>query len=533
VSLALCADVGSTYTKVVVVDLDGGAVVAAADHPTTAGSDVLHGLDAAAAATGVVVPPSSWYVCSSAGGGLRLAVVGYESLVTAQAGHRVGLSAGARVVHVSAGPLGSLAPLRAARPDVVLLVGGTDGGDAAVLEHNARRLARARWRVPVVLAGNASVRDDLAAVLLSAGVPVTATDNVLPRIGVLEPGPARAAIRDVFLSHVIGGKGLSRGKRFPSLVRAATPDAVLTGVEVLADHLGGDLLVVDVGGATTDVYSVLTPDGRTDDVAGTMWRSRTVEGDLGMRWSAPDVIRAAVAERLLAGTTGAERPYAGQVGSGADTDGPAGRAGQADARGSGADTDGPAGRAGQAGTPGSGVDARAAGGSALRSGVDAPEVPPKAAGRSDADATKSALRAGRSGVEAEVAVLQAAAAARAATPGFVPSDDRERAVDRRIAALAATIAVRRHARGPAGRTGRDLRDARLLVGSGGVLRHATPGEAKEVLDAVLTDFAGGWAVPRAATPVVDVSYVLAAAGLLAADHPNAARALLDRHLRGA
>ncbi|SNS62451.1 conserved hypothetical protein [Asanoa hainanensis] len=431
-SLALCADVGSTYTKVVVVDLAGGEVVAAADRPTTAGTDVLHGLDAAAAATGVTVPADRWYVCSSAGGGLRLAVVGYEALVTAQAGHRVGLSAGARVVHVSAGPLDSLAELRAARPDVVLLVGGTDGGDAAVLTHNARRLARARWRIPVVLAGNADARDELTAVLADAGVPVTATGNVLPRIGVLEPSPARAAIRDVFLSHVIGGKRLSKGRRFPSLVRAATPDAVLTGVETLADHLGGDLLVVDVGGATTDVYSVLTPDGRSDDVAGTLWRSRTVEGDLGMRWTAPDVIAAATAERLPV-------------------------------------DDG----------------------------------------------------------------LEAAAAKRAGAPGFVPDSDAERALDRRIAALAATVAVRRHARDPAGRIARDLRDVRLLVGSGGVLRHAAPGEAKEVLDAVLTDYAGGWPVPRAAHPVVDGSYVLAAAGLLAADHPNAARALLDRHLRGA
>jgi hypothetical protein len=468
VSLALCADVGSTYTKVVVVDLDDGAVVAAADHPTTAGTDVLHGLDAAAAATGVTVAADRWYVCSSAGGGLRLAVVGYEELVTAQAGHRVGLSAGARVVHVSAGPLESLAALRDARPDVVLLVGGTDGGDAAVLAHNARRLARARWRVPVVLAGNADARDDLTALLRAAGVPVTATANVLPRIGVLEPSPARAAIREVFLSHVIGGKRLSRGRRFPSLVRAATPDAVLTGVETLADQVGGDLLVVDVGGATTDVYSVLTPDGRTDDVAGTLWRSRTVEGDLGMRWTAPNVIRAATEERLL-------------------SKGPV--ATPSAARGTLAD----AGRA-SAGEAAAGDGAGAARG---------------------------------------LAALEAAAAMRAATPGFVPGSDAERSVDRRIAALAATVAVRRHARGPAGRIARDLRDVRLLVGSGGVLRHAAPGAAKEVLDAVLTDHAGGWPVPRAAHPVIDGSYVLAAAGLLAADQPNAARALLDRHLRGA
>ena len=79
--------------------------------------------------------------CSSAGGGLRLAVVGYERAVTAEAGHRVGLSAGARVVHVAAGPMddAAFAALLDARPDVVLLVGGTDGGNAEVLLHNAER----------------------------------------------------------------------------------------------------------------------------------------------------------------------------------------------------------------------------------------------------------------------------------------------------------------------------------------------------------------------------------------------------------
>ena len=62
-------------------------------------------------------------------------------------------------------------------------------------------------------------------------------DNVLPRIGELNPQPARAAIREVFLRHVIGGKRLSRGPRFASLVRGATPDVVLTAVELLAEHL--------------------------------------------------------------------------------------------------------------------------------------------------------------------------------------------------------------------------------------------------------------------------------------------------------
>ncbi|MFY1576531.1 glutamate mutase L [Verrucosispora sp. WMMD703] len=437
-NVAVCADVGSTYTKVAVVDLDGGGLVSTAAVPTTVGLDVLRGLDAAvgAATVGLTSGEVPWFVCSSAGGGLRLAVIGYEPLVTAQAGRRVGLSAGADVVHVAAGRLGraELTALRVARPDVVLLVGGTDGGDAETLTHNATRLARARWRVPVVLAGNVDVRADLHGLLAGAGVPVTVADNVLPRIGVLAPLSARSTIRQVFLRHVIGGKGLSRGGRFARLVRAATPDAVLSGVEVLADVAGGDLVVVDVGGATTDVYSVLTPDERASgpgrEVAGELWRARTVEGDLGVRWSAPGVVRAAVEERLLA---------AGAV----------------------------------------------------------------------------------DGLAAEAAV-------RAADPGFLPGDAAGRAVDARIAALAATVALRRHARGvgTGERAGRDLRDVRLLVGSGGVLRHAPANDAAGVLDAVLTDHAGGWALPRAARPVVDTDYVLAAAGLLADGHPVAARGLL-------
>jgi uncharacterized protein (TIGR01319 family) len=464
--LAVCADVGSTFTKVAVVDLEDGSLVATGGHRTTVDSDVLDGLDGAIAAAVAHLPGgvdiSTVHVCSSAGGGLRLAVVGYEELVTAEAGHRVGLSAGARIVHVAAGELDRVGvdALRAARPDVVLLVGGTDGGDDEVLRHNAAWLARARLRVPVVVAGNIDARDGVAATLRAKGTPVVLADNVLPRIGELNPQPARAAIREVFLRHVIGGKRLSRGPRFASLVRGATPDVVLTAVELLAEHmadqhLAGDLVVIDVGGATTDVYSVLSPDpyepaGAASDVAGTLWRGRTVEGDLGMRWSAPGVVESAILERLL-----------------------------------------------------------------------------------EPDESER---------------LAAGAAARAADPAFLPTTESDRAVDARFAQLAATVAVRRHARGdstrpsggvaatraqrvePVHRWRRDMRRVRLVVGSGGVLRHATRGDASAALGAVLADHAGGWALPRAAAATVDLDYVLAPAGLLAAEHPAAAIGLLRGRL---
>ena len=296
-----CVDVGSTFTKGVLVDPVDGAVLHTGSTRTTVDTDVLDGI--ATLRDALPVEPGETVACSSAGGGLRLAVVGFEREVTGEAGHRVGLSAGARVVHVAAGELDGpgIRSLRESRPDIVLLVGGTDGGNADVLRHNATRLARTRMGVPVVVAGNTCVRDEVAEILASTGRRFVLADNVVPRIGAISPQSARTAIRAVFLEHVIGGKGLSRGREFARLVRAATPDAVLTGVGVLAD-VHGDVMVVDVGGATTDVYSALVPQGEDAglerDVIGRMWQERTVEADLGMRWSAPGVLEAADRERL-------------------------------------------------------------------------------------------------------------------------------------------------------------------------------------------------------------------------------------------
>ena len=305
----LCVDFGSTFTKAVLLDPAHGNLLAAASVPTTIGTDVLDGYRSICKTNAVAgfLPADEVLACSSAGGGLRLAVVGYERCVTAEAGHRVGLSAGAKIVHVAAGPMtaAQVAALRATRPDVILLVGGTDGGNAEVVLHNGSRLAQARLGAPVVVAGNVQARDEVAQALESTGRRFILTDNVLPQIGVINPDGARTAIRQMFLRHVIGGKHLSKGPRFASMVRAATPDAMLRGVETLAAATDGDVMVFDIGGATTDVYSVITPEGEdatlAKEVVAPLWHARTVEADLGMRWNARGVTRAATVERLLAG----------------------------------------------------------------------------------------------------------------------------------------------------------------------------------------------------------------------------------------
>jgi uncharacterized protein (TIGR01319 family) len=436
----LCVDVGSTFTKAALVDDETGALLATAEHPTTLDTDVLDGVDACRASLVADFPEADSaevLACSSAGGGLRIAVVGNEELVTAEAGRRVALSSGGKVVAVlgRTSPEASFDELdRTTRPDVVLLTGGTDDGDEEGILDGARRMAASGWRGPVVIAGNLAAREAASEVL--AGWPVVVTDNVVPRIGVLAPEPARRAIREMFLAHVIGGKGLSSRADFTAMVQGATPDLVLTGVEVLARVAECDVVVVDIGGATTDVHSVVRLDpedaGLSREVVATTPVTRTVEGDLGMRWSA-----------LTTWEAGHE---AGLLG----------------------------------------------------------------------DDTAPAVR-------------------RNADPSFLPSSDLERREDELIAATAATLALRRHVGrsrvvvGPDGRvverTGKDLREVALLVGSGGVLRHSDPESAARVLGGLTGSSPEGWQLPERPRVVVDRDYVLAAVGLLSERRPSAAAAL--------
>jgi uncharacterized protein (TIGR01319 family) len=439
--LAVCVDFGSTFTKALLVDLVTGAVVAGAEHRTTIDTDVLDGYDACLAELARADPRATdaeVLACSSAGGGLRVAVVGNEELVTAEAGRRVALSSGGKVVTVRAVAQGHDLDLTEDAPDVVLLTGGTDGGNHEPILGAARALKDSGWTGPTVVAGNVAARDEVSAIL--GELPHVLADNVVPRIGVLAPTSARSAIREVFLSHVIGGKHLSQRVRqgkntFTEMVRGATPDVVLTGVELLATA-ADEVVVVDVGGATTDVHSVVEVDPEQGSMDGGLARdvvaptpvTRTVEGDLGMRWSAVSTVD-------------------------------------------------------EAGLPDLGDAARR----------------------------------------------------RRGDPGFLPTTVREQEEDEAIARAAVGLALRRHAGrskvviSPEGRvierTGVDLREVGLVVGSGGVLRHGRDGVADRVLGPSIGRDAD-WQLPERARVVVDSDYVLAAAGLLATGHPDAAYRLV-------
>ncbi len=306
-SLALLIDFGSTYTKLRAVDLDSCAIVASAQGPSTVTTDVNQGLDAAlhmlARKLGGTPRFTHRLASSSAAGGLRMVTVGLVQELTAEAARQAALGAGAKLVASFAYRLtaGDVHRIEALTPDILLLCGGTDGGNSEVILHNARALAASSLACAIVVAGNREATDAAVAALVAAGKVCVATANVMPALNTLATEPARAAIRDIFMKRIVGAKGIDRASARFDAVLMPTPAAVLEGAQLVADGVPGrtglgPLMVVDPGGATTDVHSI----GAGEPVeAGVLkyglpepYAKRTVEGDLGMRHNAASIVEA-------------------------------------------------------------------------------------------------------------------------------------------------------------------------------------------------------------------------------------------------
>jgi uncharacterized protein (TIGR01319 family) len=311
VGLVALADFGSTYTKVTLVDSAEGTPAGRGEAPTSIGTDLMEGyaaaLYAARDAAGSATQLDEQLAVSSAGGGLRVAAVGLVADLTAAAARQAALNAGARVETVLSGRLDEvqLDELQAARPEIVLFAGGTDGGQAELVLENARRLAGRGIGGNAVVACNAEVAEAAAELLRSTGMRAEVAANVMQELGRLEVEAAREAILRAFLAHVIGGKGLSASPEFERMVRMPTPEAVLEATRLL-----GDAVVVDVGGATTDVHSSRTLEAAAPGIEDPLLPPppvlRTVEGDLGLRAGAAGV--AALEGRRLEEKTGCDDP---------------------------------------------------------------------------------------------------------------------------------------------------------------------------------------------------------------------------------
>lgn len=324
----LLIDFGSTFTKGVAIDLAHGRIAAQAKTASTVETDVRDGLNSLlnelnAQTSAATVERAQILACSSAAGGLRMAVIGLIPELTLEAGRKAAFNAGAKVVGSFGGVLtaAEIEELLSLNLDLILLSGGTDGGNREVIQANCELLAASRLSAPVIYAGNKAVADLCQARLQAAGKSVILTQNVMPGVGKLNIEPARETIRRVFIERIIDAKGIGQAAQQLQLLMP-TPNAVLHGVELISRGTQrqeglGELMVVDVGGATTDVYSVgsgapTQANIVMRDVLPEPYVKRSVEGDLGMRHNAVSILTL-VGEGRLAADAGLESSQAGAV----------------------------------------------------------------------------------------------------------------------------------------------------------------------------------------------------------------------------
>ncbi len=309
----LMIDFGSTNTKVTAVDLEEGKLLGTAASYTTIQTDINDGLENALAKLhdklGGELDYAAKYACSSAAGGLRMIASGLVPELTAEAARQAALGAGAKVMKTYSYELteDDAEEIAAIKPDIFLLTGGTDGGNKDNIIQNAQVVASIEADFPVLIAGNRAAVRTCQKILEESGKQVMITENVMPRFNELNIEPAQSKIRELFLDRIIKAKGLSQASQLISGIMMPTPAAVLAAMELLSkgteEQKGlGELVAVDVGGATTDLYSMT--DGAPDR-AGTVLKGlpepfakRTVEGDIGMRYSASGIVEAAGMKRI-------------------------------------------------------------------------------------------------------------------------------------------------------------------------------------------------------------------------------------------
>lgn len=308
----LFIDFGSTYTKLTLVDIEKEEIIATEKAYTTVETDVTIGYKEALKRLNEKVEPNINVIkklaCSSAAGGLKIIAIGLVPELTAEAAKRAALGAGARVIKTYSHNLNTeeILQIKNSDADIILLAGGTDGGNTQCISHNAWMLEKHDVTIPIVIAGNKSCNDEIISIF-EGKVEYYITENVMPTLNQINVEPARETIRSIFMKQIIHARGMENLESSISGILMPTPASVLKAAQVLSmgsrDEDGiGDLVVVDIGGATTDIHSIgegaPTNPGVVLRGLEEPFSKRTVEGDLGMRYSALAVLEAAGA-RLM------------------------------------------------------------------------------------------------------------------------------------------------------------------------------------------------------------------------------------------
>lgn len=334
----LATDCGSTTTKSILIEWRDGRfrLVRRGEAPTTVeapAEDVTKGVLNAVgeiedlegrsflngSKDGVLVTEDDQGVdvycsTSSAGGGLQMTVAGVVKSMTGESAQRAALGAGAIVMDVVASNDGRLphekvADIRRLRPDMILLSGGIDGGtlDHVVELAEVIRAADPKprfgvgYKLPVIYAGNTHAREPVSEEL-GETVELKVVDNLRPVLERENLGPARDTIHELFMEHVMAQApgysklmewtGLYEDGKWRNIPIMPTPGAVGKLIETVARQLGIRVMGVDIGGATTDVFSVFDSEGQPVF-------NRTVSANLGMSYSVSNVLASAGMDNVM------------------------------------------------------------------------------------------------------------------------------------------------------------------------------------------------------------------------------------------
>ena len=295
--LFLSVDFGSTYTKINLFDLDIPVLLAQAQSYTTVETSILYGFQKAFEHLEEKYPVDFTKieyirVCSSAAGGLKVAVIGIVPELTLDAAKKAALGAGARIVKSFSFFLKEedVKEIEESSCDIVLLAGGSNGGNSEIVLHNAKKLASSRLQVPILYCGNEYIQKEVSEVLQEKILYIS--KNIMPDVNQLAVEDCRQSIRTIFFQNIIQAKGLEEVSQILHPNILPTPTAVLSCLNILEDK--SPVMLIDIGGATTDVHSLAENiiyekkcllEGLVEPI-----RKRTVEGDLGMRYSAMSVL---------------------------------------------------------------------------------------------------------------------------------------------------------------------------------------------------------------------------------------------------
>ena len=298
----LVYEIGSTTTLVNAfngIDTDSPVFLGQGQAPTSVlEGDVRVGLQAAIddLANNLGVDRVDYgiaFATSSAAGGLRMTVHGLVYDMTVKAARAAALGAGAIIKHATAGIMSDydISDVKAINPNLILLAGGTDYGERETAVENAKLIAKSGLTVPVIYAGNIQNHHIIKDIFEGTGIPLYITENVYPKLDLLNIEPARKIIHAVFEEHIIKAAGMEHVRDMVTGNIIPTPGAVMEAAQLLYNEIG-DLAVIDIGGATTDVHSVTAG---SDEIAVIQtspepFAKRTVEGDLGMYVNAHNII---------------------------------------------------------------------------------------------------------------------------------------------------------------------------------------------------------------------------------------------------